>query len=122
MHAVTTHKLQLQVRDARGGVVMRFARVAARTEQHQQPPTQQQQRPNRRTTTNRFPVKSNNRIIWKEVKDLANDNNSLFPKIGDEFLKSNKNIITGTIGGAGCTLFRVSELVEFARAFFSNHF
>ena len=77
--------------------------------------------PNRRTTTNRFPVKSNNRIIWKEVKDLANDNNSLFPKIGDEFLKSNKNIITGTIGGAGCTLFRVSELVEFARAFFSNH-
>ena len=56
---------------------------------------------------------------WVEVTDMANDNGTLFPKVGKEFIASGE-VNTAKIGEATSYLFSTKMLVDFAIDFFNN--
>ncbi len=74
---------------------------------------------NRRVKKSRFPMLRDGNRVWVEVPDMADDNNTHFPIVGDQFIKSDKAII-GSIGLADCILFPMYELVNFASKYFQN--
>ena len=73
----------------------------------------------RRTTTVHFPLMEKGRRTWMEVPNVANDNDTHFPMIGEEFTIANAPL-RGTIGRAPSTLCRMRELVTFAVAYFER--
>ena len=76
---------------------------------------------NRRTTTVRFPVLANGERVWREVQNVADDNDRHFPKIGDEFI-STGSVRRGRIGRADATLFAMRCLVKCAVEYFGKEF
>jgi aminoglycoside 3-N-acetyltransferase len=74
---------------------------------------------NRRVTKNRFPVLKDGKRVWVEVSDMADDNNTHFPIVGDQFIKSGRALL-GLIGCAESILFPMRELVNFASEYFQN--
>ncbi len=72
---------------------------------------------NRRVTRNRFPTLQHGRRVWVEVPDMANDNSTHFPVVGEQFVSSGKPA-RGAIGSAESILFAVQDLVDFAVTYF----
>ena len=73
----------------------------------------------RRVTTSRFPTLKDGQRIWVEVPDMANDNSTHFPIVGEQFVTS-KMATLGSIGSAKSMLFSMRELVDFASRYFEN--
>ena len=65
----------------------------------------------RRTTKVRFPSFQNGRRIWIEVPNLADDDDRLFPTIGEKYVSAGTAQV-GSIGDASSTLFRMRDLVD----------
>lgn len=74
---------------------------------------------NRRVKKSRFPMVKDGRRVWVAVEDMATDNSTHFPIVGDQFLNFGK-ALTGSIGEAGSTLFRMGDLVSFASSYFER--
>ncbi|MCZ6834207.1 MAG: AAC(3) family N-acetyltransferase [Planctomycetota bacterium] len=73
----------------------------------------------RRVTKVRFPVLDNCNRIWQEVPNVADDNDTHFPLIGQKYLeKANPRL--GAIGEADCILLPMRELVDFAVCYFNE--
>ncbi len=75
--------------------------------------------PKRRTTKVRFPWYENGQRIWHEVPNVADDNDTHFPRIGQRFV-TEKKPRQGLIGQAPSYLFPMRELVEVASHYFSE--
>lgn len=71
----------------------------------------------RRVTTVRFPALDNGRRVWLEVPNVANDNDRLFPDIGQQFVSSGMTR-QGPVGDAPSTLLSMRSLVGFASRYF----
>ena len=74
----------------------------------------------RRTKTHRFPVMKDGQRIWQEVQNVADDNSTLFPVLGEEYI-SNYSVLEGLVGDAKTMLFPMRDLVEFAQKFFKEN-
>jgi aminoglycoside 3-N-acetyltransferase len=59
------------------------------------------------------------RRIWVEVPNVADDNDTHFPIIGERFM-SEGQATPGPIGEARSTLLSMRELVDFARTYFEQ--
>ena len=68
---------------------------------------------NRRTKISRYPVRQGANTTWVEARDMADDNGTLFPQVGERF-RGTGAVKQGTIGEAPSMLFRVNDLVDFA--------
>lgn len=75
----------------------------------------------RRVTKSRFPMLKNGRRVWVEVPDMANDNSTHFPAVGEQFVQSKKAVI-GSVGDAQSIFFSMRELVNFATRHFQKTF
>lgn len=73
----------------------------------------------RRVTKSRFPILKDGQRVWGEVTDMANDNSTHFPVVGEQFVMSKKAFV-GLIGSAKSLLFSMRELVDFASKYFQN--
>lgn len=73
----------------------------------------------RRTTTNRFAVLEGGRRTWVEVPDVADDNSTHFPTVGEQYVATGKAAV-GQIGEAQAILFPMRDLVEFATGYFER--
>ncbi len=73
----------------------------------------------RRTTTVRFPALEDGRRVWIEVPNVADDNDTHFPVIGEEYLSAGR-ARRGRIGDAESTLFPMRDLVDFAVGYFDD--
>lgn len=73
----------------------------------------------RRVTTNRFLQLENGRRVWVEVPNVADDNGTHFPIIGEKYVSAGRARL-GSIGAARSTLFPVQDLVDFAEAYFEE--
>ncbi len=73
----------------------------------------------RRTTTVRFAVLRDGRRSVVEVPNVADDNDTLFPVIGDRYVAAGHTAPV-RIGEARCYCFPLRGLVEFARAFLTR--
>ena len=71
----------------------------------------------RRVTTVRLPVLEDGRRQWREVPNVADDNDTHFPIIGDEYLKTGSARV-GSVGDAQSTLFPMPDLVDVAVRYF----
>lgn len=67
----------------------------------------------RRVTTVRFPAVDNGRRVWMEVPNVANDNDTYFPLIGQKYVSAGR-ARHGRIGDAHSVLFPMCDLVDFA--------
>lgn len=67
----------------------------------------------RRTMAVRFPVLEDGRRKWVEVPNVADDNDRLFPEIGERYLAAGRPT-EGTVGEATAVLFPMPDLVGFA--------
>ena len=74
----------------------------------------------RRVGTNYLPIIENRQPRWLEVQDMAADNSTHFPIVGDKFVSSGA-VQTGKVGHANSLLFSTRELVEFATPYFDKH-
>lgn len=72
---------------------------------------------NRRVTTVRFPALEDGHRVWKEVPNVADDNDTHFPVIGKEYVCSDRAKQVH-IGDAASTLFPMRDLVDFAVTYF----
>jgi len=73
----------------------------------------------RRVEMAHFPILDEARRVWMEVPNVADDNDRLFPPIGERFLALGK-ARQGKIGNAPSMLFSMRELVEVAVTFFEE--
>jgi aminoglycoside 3-N-acetyltransferase len=73
----------------------------------------------RRVTTVRLPALDNGRRVWIEVPNVADDNDTHFPIIGQEYLSSGR-ARQGLVGDAQSTLVSMRSLVDFAVAYFKT--
>ncbi len=73
--------------------------------------------PQRRTTTHRFPLLIDGRRGWVEKPDMASDNGTHFPVVGEQFAATNA-VQAGRIGGAEALFFSTRKLVDFAVPYF----
>ena len=73
----------------------------------------------RRLTTVRFPRSESGRRTWIEVPNVADDNDTHFPIIGERFVSSGR-VRRSSIGEAASVLISMRELVDFARAYFER--
>lgn len=71
----------------------------------------------RRTTVVRFPYREEGRRVWREVPNVANDNDTHFPVIGNRYISSG-HVQAGLIGAAQSALFPIRDLVDYAVAYF----
>ncbi len=71
----------------------------------------------RRIMKVRFPRLENNRRIWLEVPNVADDNDTHFPAIGKRYLQTGK-VRSGSIGDSQSLLLPMRDLVDFAVAYF----
>ena len=71
----------------------------------------------RRVTTIRFPSVDDGRRVWVEVPNMADDNDTHFPIIGEQYVSAGR-AKTGHVGEAPSTLFPMRDLVDFAVAYF----
>ena len=71
----------------------------------------------RRFMTVRFPALDHGRRFWVEVPNVADDNDTHFPVIGQRYLEAGRAKL-GTIGDARSVLFSMRDLVEFAVEYF----
>lgn len=67
----------------------------------------------RRVTTVQFPALDNGRRVWLDLPNVADDNDTHFPIIGQEYLSVGTARL-GPIGVAQSTLFPMRDLVDFA--------
>ena len=75
--------------------------------------------PKRRTTTVQFPTMEDGHRVWTEVPNVADDNDTHFPAIGEEYVAAGR-ATAGSIGDAPSLLFPMQDLVEFAVAYFDR--
>jgi len=75
--------------------------------------------PGRRTTVSRFPIIHNGQRIWTEKPDMASDNGTHFPVVGQQFLQTG-SVRTGAVGAADAMFFQTRSLVDFAEAYFAR--
>ena len=75
----------------------------------------------RRVTTVRFPTLEDERRVWVEVPNVADDYDTLFPAIGREFLTTGR-AKQGRIGDANSVLFAMRDLVDVAVGYFDRVF
>lgn len=73
----------------------------------------------RRTKTSRFPLMKEGSRVWVEVPDVADDNDTHFPIVGERFLSSGR-ARRAPVGEAASILFPVRELVAFAGLYFEE--
>ena len=73
----------------------------------------------RRLKTLRFPVLDSGRRTWVEVPNVADDNDVLFPVVGQAFV-SEEGVRRGRIGDAPSMLFPMRSLVEFSVRYFKE--
>jgi aminoglycoside 3-N-acetyltransferase len=73
----------------------------------------------RRLTTVRFPRSEFGRRVWVEVPNVADDNDTHFPIVGERFVAAGKARL-GTIGEADSVLMSMRDLVDFSRAYFEH--
>ena len=71
----------------------------------------------RRVKTLRFPVLDNGRRVWKKVLNVADDNDTHFPVIGQKYMTT-EGVRQGKIGDAESMLFPMRGLVDFAVRYF----
>lgn len=69
--------------------------------------------PNKRTMTVRFPIMEDGVRQWTEVPNVADDNDTWFPVIGQQYLDTRRPL-SGTVGQADAILFPMHDLVDFA--------
>ena len=74
----------------------------------------------RREQSARFPSLVDGIRTWHEVPNVADDNDTHFPVIGEQFVAAHYTR-AGTIGRARTTLFSMRELTEFAIRYFENN-
>ncbi|MDA8019859.1 MAG: AAC(3) family N-acetyltransferase [Thermoanaerobaculia bacterium] len=77
--------------------------------------------PKRRVTKVRFPAEIDGRRVWTEVPNVADDNDTHFPMIGQKFLAAGR-ARQGRIGDAESVLFAMRDLVETAVEYFDRVF
>lgn len=77
--------------------------------------------PKRRVATVRFPMVEDSRRVWVEVPNVADDNDTHFPAIGQEFLGTGR-ALEGRVGDAESVLFAMRDLVETAVEYFERVF
>jgi aminoglycoside 3-N-acetyltransferase len=75
--------------------------------------------PNRRVMDVRFPLLVNGKRVWFEVQNVADDNDTHFPVIGQKYL-STQGVRIGQIGEAKSMLFPIRSLVDFASRYFED--
>jgi aminoglycoside 3-N-acetyltransferase len=73
--------------------------------------------PNRRTMISRLPMIENGVRVWVEKLDMASDNGTHFPIVGQRFV-AHGQVRNGRVGGAAALLFRTRALVDFAERYF----
>ena len=73
----------------------------------------------RRVKTQRFPALDNGRRVWTEVQNVADDNDTHFPVIGQKYLTT-EGVRQGKIGDARSMLFPMRGLVDFAVRYFHD--
>jgi len=74
----------------------------------------------RRETRIRFPMMQAEARVWLDVANVADDNDSHFPLVGEQFLATGK-VVTGSLGEAEVLRFSMSDLVEFAVGYFDSN-
>lgn len=73
--------------------------------------------PARRTTISRFPLIENGVRVWVEKSDMAGDNGTHFPVVGQRFIEGG-HVRSGKVGNANALLFPTRALVDFAESYF----
>lgn len=71
----------------------------------------------RRVMSTRFPSRKDGRRIWIEVPNVADDNDTHFPIIGEKYMALGRAKL-GTVGEAPSILVRMRDLVDFAKDYF----
>lgn len=71
----------------------------------------------RRVAHVRFPIEDDGRRVWIEVPNVADDNDTHFPIIGERYLATGR-AREGWIGQARSALFPVRDVVDFAVTYF----
>lgn len=71
----------------------------------------------RRVKDERFPTLDHGRRVWVEVRNVADDNDTHFPIIGQKYVSAGR-ARQGPIGEAQSTLFPMRDSVDFAVAYF----
>ncbi len=71
----------------------------------------------RRVANERFLTLDNGRRVWVEVPDVADDDDTHFPIIGQKYVSAER-ARQGPIGEAQSTLFPMRDVVDFAAAYF----
>ena len=75
--------------------------------------------PSRRTMTVRFPQVDAGQRVWMEVLNVADDNDTHFPLIGNRYMDAGRAQV-GLIGQARSILFPMRDLVAFACEYFGS--
>lgn len=75
---------------------------------------------NPRLTTSNYPISQHNKRVWIKVTDMGNDNDTHFPKIGEQYLNKNR-VDIGKIGEADSILLSSKVIVDFATNYFNNN-
>lgn len=73
----------------------------------------------RRLMKVRFPRSKSGRLVWIEAPNVADDNDTHFPIVGERFLATGR-ARQGTVGQAKSTFMSMRELVDFARDYFEG--
>jgi aminoglycoside 3-N-acetyltransferase len=73
--------------------------------------------PGRRTTISRYPLLENGVRVWVEKRDMASDNGTHFPIVGQRFMARGE-VRNGKVGDADALLFATRALVDFAADYF----
>ena len=73
----------------------------------------------RRTMTVQFPVLKEGWRRWIEVPNVADDNDTHFPIVGERYLEAGR-VRRGLIGAAPSLLFPIRDLVDFAVVYFGE--
>lgn len=74
---------------------------------------------NPRITTSRYAKLQAGQRVWLDVRDMANDNSTHFPVIGEQYVKSHGATI-GKTGHADSILLSARSLVDFATKYFDE--
>ncbi|MCH9651801.1 MAG: AAC(3) family N-acetyltransferase [Deltaproteobacteria bacterium] len=73
----------------------------------------------RRTMKIGFHVMEPGGRTWVEVANVADDNDTHFPVVGDRYLEQGEAVV-GSVGSAQAILFSMTSLVDFARDYFDK--